>query len=486
MKYGLFLLLALNTALFVPAQNVGINNTNPQTALDIDGRLRVRPVTLTVTGATVTIPNNNTGFHVLGGTPGVPFTVALPTGVAGSFLLIENNTASTATITGLTSIPPGKSCLLLRGNTDWLLANEGESQLEKITEAGFTGWRLLGRDPANYGNTGSDAVDLSFSSGASSLRGATGANAVALGYNSTASGFNATAMGRTTTANGFIATALGFSTSAEGDFSTAMGNGTVANGDFSTAMGQNTAASGQWSTAMGLSSIASGNYSTAIGAFTTAKAYQSLAIGQYNDTILGANATTWVATDPLFTMGNGLGPGFRSNAMTVYKNGTFDLQNHGSEPAGIANKFYVVQSEPYYNGKNLHSQLERINEAGNTGWRLFGRNAANYGNTGFDAVDLSFHNAPSTTHGATGTNALATGTSTTASNAHTTAMGYQTTAAGTYATALGFGTTANGSSSTAMGSQSVADGESATAMGKNTTAGGQYATAMGRFSNAAG
>lgn len=472
MKYGLFFLMALMAAVAVNAQNVGINNTNPQTALDIEGRLRIRPAIVNVTGATVTIPNGNTGYHSLSGTPGTDFTVTLPTGTPGSFLLIENNTTNVATITGLASISPGKLRLFLRGNTDWVLTAEGESQLEKINEAGNTGWRLLGRNTDNYGSIGQDAVDLSNSIGASAQRGATG--------------FNALAMGRSTTADGFIATAMGFATTASGDFSTALGNGSLASGHYATAMGQSTSALGQGATAMGFGSEAGGNYATAMGAYTSAKSYLSLAIGQFNDTILGANATTWIGTDPLLTIGNGTGPAFRSNAMTVYKNGTFDVQNLLSEPANYLNKFYVLNSEPYYSGKSLYGQLEKINEAGNTGWRLLGRNPNNYGNIGFDAIDLSYHNLASTTHGATGTYAFATGESTTAGNAHATAMGSGTAANGFVSTALGFNTTANGTSSLAMGSETTANGEASTAMGKSTTAGGQYATAMGRFSNAAG
>jgi hypothetical protein len=486
MKYSLFLLFYFTALSSLKSQNVGINNTNPQTTLDIEGRLRIRPVSLLVTGNTINIPAGNGGLYTLSGTPATDFTVGLPTGMPGSFLLVENAASRIAVIPGLANILPGRARLLLRGNADWILANDSESQLEKVNESGAIGWRILGRDTANYGNIGQDAIDLSYSSGTSLVRGATGIYSTTMGYNTTAGGYNATAMGRTTQAGGFIATAMGFNTNANGDFSTAFGNGSVANGDFSIAMGQSVTAAGQWSTAIGLSTAAVGNYSTAIGALTTAKSYLSLAIGQYNDTIVGASTTAWVATDPIFTIGNGQGPGFRSNAMTVYKNGTFDLQNLFSEPSVTANKFYVINSEPYYSGRNLYSQLEKVNESGNTGWRLYGRDAANYGSIGFDAVDLSYHTAASATHGATGTNAFATGTSTTASNAHATAMGYQTTASGTYSTSLGFSTSADGISAVAMGSQSAANGEASTAMGKSTIAGGQYATAIGRFANAAG
>ena len=78
-------------------------------------------------------------------------------------------------------------------NTAWTTpAAATPSQLEQITENGNTGYRILGRNPANYGDIGADAVDFSFSSGASTTRGATGAyNAFAAGYDNTASGYTA-------------------------------------------------------------------------------------------------------------------------------------------------------------------------------------------------------------------------------------------------------------------------------------------------------
>jgi len=47
--------------------------------------------------------------------------------------------------------------------TDIQEANEVYSELEKITEAGNTGWRLLGKNIDNYGYIGEDAVDFSIS-----------------------------------------------------------------------------------------------------------------------------------------------------------------------------------------------------------------------------------------------------------------------------------------------------------------------------------
>ena len=46
------------------------------------------------------------------------------------------------------------------------------SQLEKITEGGNTGWRILGRNPDNYANIGQQAIDFSFSNSISTTNGA--------------------------------------------------------------------------------------------------------------------------------------------------------------------------------------------------------------------------------------------------------------------------------------------------------------------------
>ena len=63
------------------------------------------------------------------------------------------------------------------------------SELEKITENGNTGWRLLGRNPDNYGDIGQDAVDFSLSE--------TSGNFGAMGDNSFVSGLNNAAANNT-------------------------------------------------------------------------------------------------------------------------------------------------------------------------------------------------------------------------------------------------------------------------------------------------
>ena len=108
-----------------------------------------------------------------------------------------------------------------------------------------------------------------------------------MGYGTTASGDNSVAMGNGTDAIGTDSTAMGNGTTASGSSSIAMGYGTTASGSSSTAMGANTEASGSYSTAMGGSTEASGPYSTAMGSGTIASGDYSTAMGGFLTTASG-------------------------------------------------------------------------------------------------------------------------------------------------------------------------------------------------------
>jgi hypothetical protein len=200
-----------------------------------------------------------------------------------------------------------------------------------------------------------------------------GPYSVALGYNPVSSGYYTIAIGNTTTSNALGSTAIGFYATATGQYALAMGISTSAGymaaalnastaagtlstsmgtsgaiGDNSTAMGQYTYAFGNSATSMGEHTDAQGTDSTAMGhmsnAFGTctlasgwgclAVALDSSAIGAYNIGGLTSNQTSWVATDPLFEIGNGgdgLGHGNPaatgpSDAFIVYKNGNVAAQ----------------------------------------------------------------------------------------------------------------------------------------------------------------
>jgi hypothetical protein len=337
--------------------------------------------------------------------------------------------------------------------------------LEALNEGGNQGWRLKGTDPNNYGNIGLSAIDLSINMSPSTTFGATG--------------YVSTALGSNTEASGAYSTAMGYSTIASNYYSTAIGSGTTASGDASLAAGYYSTASEYASTAMGLITEASGYYSTAMGNSTKAQSVSSTALGQFN--VGGGDVLNWVATDPLFEIGNGIDNTARTNALTVLKNGTitapsFDLAEI-TDPKALITKEYA--------DTNLGTTgLEAINEGNGMGWRLKGRNPINYGDLGSNAVDLSISLVASSTAGATGSYGTATGYGTKASNIYATALGVFSEASGNSSIAMGRSTLASGGYSTAMGYLTEASANSSTALGRSTLASGSNSTAMGYETNA--
>lgn len=160
--------------------------------------------------------------------------------------------------------------------------------LEQVIEQeGYPGWRLIGKDAANYGVAGNYSVDVSHSTSASSTRGATGYMAFASGYNTTA----------------------------EGDYSAAFGNATESQGHMSHAEGQLTDANGASSHAEGSSTVATGTSSHAEGYATTAQNNYSHAAGKYN---VGTDANT------IHETGIGTGSGDKKNAFEIFLDGTLN------------------------------------------------------------------------------------------------------------------------------------------------------------------
>ena len=317
------------------------------------------------------------------------------------------------------------------------------AQLTSVTEGGNTGQRLSVSNAANHGDIGNNAVDLSYSNSSSSTRGATGIYSIAMGVLTTASGVASTAMGDVSIASGYASTATGYLTTASGLFSTALGN-------FSTA---------------------SGNVSTTMGYGTTASDYASTVIGHYNSS--GSTATSadsFSTSAPAFVIGNGTSTSSRSDAFKVMFNGDAYVSNSlylgGTQITSTATELNLLSGVTSL-GTGI---LEPVTENGNTGVRLSSSDAANHGDIGNNAVDLSYSVSSSTTLGATGN--------------YSTAMGYETTASGNFSTAMGVSTTASEFASTAMGYETTASGNQSTAMGKNTTASGAFSTAMGNYTTA--
>ena len=136
--------------------------------------------------------------------------------------------------------------------------------LEILSEGGNTGRRLIGSDPADFGDIGDEAIDLSISTSGSSTKGATG--------------------------------------------------------NFSFASNLNTTASGAGASSMGNSSIASGNASMAFGNNLFARSANETVVGGYNTDYIPISTNSWSATDKAFVVGTGVGGAQRRDGLTVFKN----------------------------------------------------------------------------------------------------------------------------------------------------------------------
>lgn len=112
---------------------------------------------------------------------------------------------------------------------------------------------------------------------------------------------------------------------AVGVASFAANQATIASGNVSTAFGSLTRALGQYAFATGRTTQAVGELTMVMGLETIANSYASVSMGRWD--VNNGNSTSWVATDPLLTIGNGSSNVSRSNALTLRKDGRLGLNN---------------------------------------------------------------------------------------------------------------------------------------------------------------
>jgi hypothetical protein len=154
---------------------------------------------------------------------------------------------------------------------------------------------------------------------------ALGDHAFAFGYKNIANASNAIAMGSQNTASNLGAIAFGLFNTASGNTAFVLGQNNLASSTYSLATGYNTIASSQASTTFGELTIAAGKNSIAAGYATNTTSYGALVIGRYN--VGGGTFNSWVATDPVFEIGIGTSNSAKANALTVYKNGTVNIDS---------------------------------------------------------------------------------------------------------------------------------------------------------------
>lgn len=148
--------------------------------------------------------------------------------------------------------------------------------LEAISEGNGIGWRLIGKNPALYGDVGLYAVDISESGMASTSKGATGTSSFAGGIATEASGIGSFAIGDGTKAEGINSLSSGTGTHASGSQSMSVGESTTAGGDNSAALGNGASAAGAGSLAAGLGVLAKNTASVAMGRYNVGSSFTNI------------------------------------------------------------------------------------------------------------------------------------------------------------------------------------------------------------------
>jgi hypothetical protein len=248
-----------------------------------------------------------------------------------------------------------------------------------------------------------------------------GEGSVAFGLNTTASGYASMAVGFGTVAEGYGSVAFGGNTTASNYWSMASGKGTTASGTYSAAFGHDTIANNLEAIASGYSTVASGPNSAAFGQKTIASGFDAFVVGRWN--IGGGNSTwnSWIATDPLFEVGNGTSSQ-HSDALLLDKSGSLTTSGANNQ---MPNQTLTGSSSVLTEGLGDSRYLAQ----GATTLALFSGASA----TGTDAVALSYAAAASGNYAfASGDNTAASGTYTTAIGYHTTAAAYDSFVVGTY------------------------------------------------------
>lgn len=135
------------------------------------------------------------------------------------------------------------------------------------------------------------------------------------------------AFGRNNFASGLASFAAGDTNSAIGNYSTTFGTFNLSSGIASFSVGNSNLAIGENSFVGGNNSVANGVNSLAIGRGLEALSFSEAAFGSYNTVYVPSSATSFVATDRIFSIGYGTGTGSRRDALEVFKNGIVRINN---------------------------------------------------------------------------------------------------------------------------------------------------------------
>ncbi len=307
-------------------------------------------------------------------------------------------------------------------------------------------------------------------------------SAIGGGYFNTASGHTSTISG------GYDNSASAGSSVGGGSHNAATGsNSTIAGGSSNTASsyystvagGRQNSASGDGSTiGGGRLNIASGYYSTIVGGKgVKAQSFGEVALGLDNSYATNPDATSFVATDRILSVGNGTG-GTRSNALTILKNGnttlhgllTIDADNVGGS---------IGFTLPGQDG--TAGQVLSTDGSGSVGWQT----PSSFSGSFYDLTNVPFGLEDGGGIGKYGTGNYST---ISGGKSNSSTHRYSTVGGGVNNTASGRSATVSGGDlNVASGAYSHVVGRENTASNKSSSvSGGGRNVASGQYSNVAG
>lgn len=336
--------------------------------------------------------------------------------------------------------------------------NAGGGVLEEVIKGSRIGYRIKGNSTnLNYVDMRNGAVDLSIIDTNHS------------DYSSS------TKYG----AKGEFSFAAGRNNRAYGNYSFAIGDNVNADVQGAIAMGYKTTSNGLYAAAMGYETEAQGYYSTALGLGTIAYSDSEVAVGRYNTSYSPNGISNFQSKDKAFVVGIGTGPEWnnRKDGFEVFKNGKIYADE--LEVSEITEDKQLVTKE-YVDANGGGGVLEEITEGTNTGWRINGStNAANFGDIGNNAVDLSTSTGTSATRGATGASSFATGENNVSSGVLSFTAGGDNSNLADASAVFGTSNQCSGLFSFIAGTENIVSRNYSFATGQNNTAASQKAFVSG-------
>ncbi|RZI54168.1 MAG: hypothetical protein EOP12_04345 [Pseudomonas sp.] len=280
--------------------NMGIGTTTPTAKLDVVGDINVSG-NFKVNGTALTTGLTN-------------FTEAVSSAAPNATVpVVSLGAANAATNVDIALTPKGTGALTAQAADS--AATGGNKRGLNAVDWQINRSAAIAVASGNYsvvvGGSNNRATASNSSVLGGSSNGATGSgSSIINGSSNTAGGINAVAGGSLSSASGNAAIAFGANVVAGGANAVAIGGGV------------NSAAGAKSVTLGGTSNNSGGENSFTSGNNLTAPAMNQVTFGAYNMPTGSESATTWVATDPLFVIGNGTGSAAaRSSALMVLKNG---------------------------------------------------------------------------------------------------------------------------------------------------------------------